>query len=216
MKTWTATTTVEAPPEAVLDVLTDPGACARWAPVDFAVDDLATTRLVAGSRPRVRGRLAGVEVGFDVEVLEAGGSRLALRAAGPVAFDVAYDLEPADGGSEVRASVGVRPAAACAGDCSPKPRPRCSARAPCTSALPHRAGVRRRRLIPKELTPHDHHRPHPPAAAPAAASAVAARAVTRVYGEGEAACTRCAASRSTCPPASSPRSWARRARASPR
>jgi hypothetical protein len=109
MKTWTATTTVEAPPEAVLDVLTDPGACARWAPVDFAVDDLATTRLVAGSRPRVRGRLAGLEVGFDVEVLEAGDSRLALRAAGPVAFDVAYDLEPAAGGSEVRASVGVRP-----------------------------------------------------------------------------------------------------------
>ncbi len=109
MKTWTATTTVEAPPDAVLDVLTDPGACARWAPVDFAVDDLATGRLVAGSRPRVRGRLAGVEVGFDVEVLEAHETRLALRAAGPVALDVAYDLEPADGGSEVRASVGVRP-----------------------------------------------------------------------------------------------------------
>ena len=106
MKTWTATTTVEAPPEAVLDVLTDPGACARWAPVDFAVDDLATSRLVAGSRPRVRGRLAGVEVGFDVEVLEAGGSRLALRA----------------------------------GDCSPKPRPRCSARAPCTRRSPASGG----------------------------------------------------------------------------
>jgi hypothetical protein len=57
----------------------------------------------------VRGRLAGIEVGFDVEVLEADESRLALRAAGPVALDVAYDLEPAAGGSEVRASVGVRP-----------------------------------------------------------------------------------------------------------
>jgi uncharacterized protein YndB with AHSA1/START domain len=109
MRTWTATTTVEAPPEAVLDVLTDPGACARWAPVDFAVDDLGEPRLVAGSRPRGRGRLAGVEVGFDVEVLEADDRRLALRAAGPVALDVAYDLEPAAGGSEVRASVGVRP-----------------------------------------------------------------------------------------------------------
>ncbi len=109
MRTWTATTTVEAPPEAVLDVLTDPGACARWAPVDFAVDDLGEPRLVSGSRPRVRGRLAGIEVGFDVEVLEADETRLALRAAGPVALDVAYDLEPAAGGSEVRASVGVRP-----------------------------------------------------------------------------------------------------------
>ena len=109
MRTWTATTTVDAPLETVLDVLTDPGACARWAPVDFAVDDLAGGRLVAGSRPRVRGRLAGVEVGFDVEVLEADEGRLALHAAGPVAFDVAYDLEAAGGGSEVRASVGVRP-----------------------------------------------------------------------------------------------------------
>jgi hypothetical protein len=109
MRTWTATTTVDAPPDAVLDVLTDPGACARWAPVDFAVDDLGDGRLVAGSRPRVRGRLAGVEVGFDVEVLEAGDSRLALRAAGPVGFDVRYDLHPAGAGSEVHASVGVRP-----------------------------------------------------------------------------------------------------------
>jgi Polyketide cyclase / dehydrase and lipid transport len=109
MRTWTATTTVEAPPEAVLDVLTDPGACARWAPVDFDVDDLHDRRLVAGSRPRVRGRLAGVEVGFDIEVLEADEGRLALRAAGPVALDVAYDLHAAEGGSEVRASVGVRP-----------------------------------------------------------------------------------------------------------
>jgi carbon monoxide dehydrogenase subunit G len=109
MRTWTAITTVDAPPEAVLDVLTDPGACARWAPVVFAVDGAGTGRLVAGSRPRVRGRLAGVEVGFDVEVLEAASNRLALRAAGPVALDVAYDLEAAGCGSEVRASVGVKP-----------------------------------------------------------------------------------------------------------
>ena len=109
MRTWTATTTVDAPPEAVLDVLTDPGACARWAPVDFDVTGVGGRRLVAGSRPQVRGRLAGVEVGFDVEVLEVDEGRLALRAAGPVALDVAYDLYVAAGGSEVRASVGVRP-----------------------------------------------------------------------------------------------------------
>jgi Polyketide cyclase / dehydrase and lipid transport len=109
MRTWTATTTVDAPPEAVLDVLTDPGACARWAPIDFDVDDLVGRRLVAGSRPRLRGRLAGVEVGFDVEVLEADAHRLALRADGPVAMDVRYDLHASAGGSEVVASVGVRP-----------------------------------------------------------------------------------------------------------
>jgi len=109
MRTWTATTTVEAPPDAVLDVLTDPHAIAAWAPVDFEVSDLNAKRLAAGCRPRVEGRLGGVSVGFDVEVLAAGHDGLALRAAGPVAFDVRYDLEPADGGSEVRASVGVVP-----------------------------------------------------------------------------------------------------------
>ena len=109
MRTFTATTTVEAPPHAVLDVLTDPSAAARWSPVDFDVADLGAERLVAGSRPRLSGRIAGMEVGFDVEVLEADARRLALRAAGPVAMDVAYDVEPAAGGSEVRASIGIRP-----------------------------------------------------------------------------------------------------------
>jgi hypothetical protein len=109
MKTWTATTTVDAPPEAVLDVLTDPGACARWAPVDFEVTDLVAKRLETGSRPRVSGRIAGVEVGFDVEVLTAGDDRLQLRCDGPVGIDVRYDLEAAERGSEVRASVGVKP-----------------------------------------------------------------------------------------------------------
>jgi hypothetical protein len=109
MRTWTATTVVEAPPEAVLDVLTDPCAASRWAPVDFEVADLDADRLVAGSRPRLLGRIAGMEVGFEVEVLEAHDGRLSLRAAGPVAMDVAYDVEPAGSGSEVRASIGVRP-----------------------------------------------------------------------------------------------------------
>ena len=50
---------VEARPEAVLDVLTDPEACARWAPIPFDVEDLRTPRLRCGSRARVSGRLAG-------------------------------------------------------------------------------------------------------------------------------------------------------------
>ena len=109
MRTWTATTTVDAPPDAVLDMLTDPDAIASWAPVDFEVSDLDSDRLAPGSRPRVAGRLGGVSVGFEVEVLAAGEDGIALRAAGPVAFDVRYDLEPAPGGSAVRASVGVAP-----------------------------------------------------------------------------------------------------------
>jgi len=108
MKTWTATTTVDAGPEAVLEVLTDPDAVARWAPLPFDVEDLDTPRLMTGSRARVSGRLAGRRVGFDVEVYEADLERLTLAADGPVGLDVAYDLSATCEGSEVRASISVR------------------------------------------------------------------------------------------------------------
>jgi len=48
------------------------------------------------------------EGAIDVEVHEAGESGLALTASGPVDLDVAYELAPADTGSEVRASIRVR------------------------------------------------------------------------------------------------------------
>jgi carbon monoxide dehydrogenase subunit G len=115
MRTWTAIATVEARPEAVLDVLTDPDACRRWAPVAFDVDELGGRRLRGGSRARVSGRLAGRRVGFDVEVHEVADRRLRLTADGPVGFDVRYDLADAGGGSEVRASVCVRPSRGLAG-----------------------------------------------------------------------------------------------------
>ena len=116
MRTWTATTTAAAHPEAVLNVLTDPDAAARWAPVAFDVDDLDGERLLPGSRARVSGRLAGRRVGFDVDVHEADTTGIALSASGPVRLDVAYQLSPATcGGSEVRASVSVRPSRGLAG-----------------------------------------------------------------------------------------------------
>jgi uncharacterized protein YndB with AHSA1/START domain len=107
MKTWTATATATATPESVLDVLTDPAAARRWAPVDFEVGE--ASRLSAGARTRVSGRLAGRDVGFDVQVHTADADRLTLTATGPVDFDVRYDLAPVMGGTEVRASVSVRP-----------------------------------------------------------------------------------------------------------
>lgn len=115
MRTWTATTTTAARPEEVLDVLTDPEACARWAPLPFDVEELDGRRLAAGSRARVSGTLAGRRVGFDVEVHEASGSGLSLAATGPVDFHVAYELAAIEGGSEVRASVSVRPSGGFAG-----------------------------------------------------------------------------------------------------
>jgi hypothetical protein len=111
MRTYTAATTTLADPQAVLDVLTDPDACRRWAPVAFDVERLSEPRLAPGSRARVCGRLAGRSVGFDVEVHRADHEGLALSADGPVTLDVAYALRPAAEGSEVHASVGVRPRA---------------------------------------------------------------------------------------------------------
>jgi hypothetical protein len=111
MRTWTATTTTAARPAEVLDVLTDPDACTRWAPVAFELegDPCRPARLRAGTQARVAGRLAGRRVGFDVCVHAADERGLRLAADGPVGFDVAYELAPTDAGSEVRASVSVRP-----------------------------------------------------------------------------------------------------------
>jgi carbon monoxide dehydrogenase subunit G len=108
MRTWTAHAISPARPEAILAALTDPDACARWSPVAFDVEDDAG-RLRAGTRTRVSGKLAGLRVGFDVEVHRVDARRLALSATGPVAMDVAYDVAPLERGTEVRASVSVRP-----------------------------------------------------------------------------------------------------------
>lgn len=108
MRTWTAQTTAGATPEEVLATLTDPEAAARWAPLPFEVED-DVRRLVAGMRTRVSGRLAGRRVGFDVEVHEADAARLRLSAHGPVVMDVDYALAPSGSGSELTASVSVRP-----------------------------------------------------------------------------------------------------------
>jgi hypothetical protein len=108
MRTWTAQTTVTGDPTAVLEALTHPDAISAWSPVPFEVERLDGERLVAGTRARVVGRLAGFGVAFDVEVHEAGDERLRLVADGPVGIDVAYHLERHDLGSSVQAEVSVR------------------------------------------------------------------------------------------------------------
>jgi uncharacterized protein YndB with AHSA1/START domain len=108
MANWTATTTTKATPEQILEVLTHPDEIRRWSPVDFDVDELDAARLSAGTRARVTGKVAGVRVGFDVEVHSADEQLLELSADGPVGLDVRYELVPADAGSELFASVSLR------------------------------------------------------------------------------------------------------------
>lgn len=108
MAQWTTCTHSAAVPARVLEVLTDTESIRGWSPVDFELDDLAATRLRAGTRARVIGRVAGVGVGFDIEVHSADEDGLELSAEGPIRIDVHYALSPAHGGSTVTASVSLR------------------------------------------------------------------------------------------------------------
>ena len=108
MAQFTAKTIVKAPREQVLGVLTDPDEIRSWSPIPFEVEQLDGRRLKAGGLTRVSGSLAGRRVGFEVEIHAADADGLELTAAGPISIDVRYALEPVEGGSEVRASVGVR------------------------------------------------------------------------------------------------------------
>jgi hypothetical protein len=107
MCTWHSNATVPGSPADVLDLLTEPEAIARWAPVAFEILALDGTRLESGSHARVAGRLAGRSVEFDIYVLSASNDRLELVAAGPISLGVRYALRPADSGSEIEASVSV-------------------------------------------------------------------------------------------------------------
>ncbi|MET0206027.1 MAG: SRPBCC family protein [Thermoleophilaceae bacterium] len=106
MSNWTATTTANATPEQLLDVLTRPEKIQDWAPVDFDLEDWR--RLSTGTRTRVTGRLAGMPVEFDVEVHRADEAGLRLSADGPIGLDVRYELAPISTGAELNASVSLR------------------------------------------------------------------------------------------------------------
>jgi hypothetical protein len=108
MSEWTATATANTTPCQVLEVLTHPAKIRGWSPIDFDVEELDGRRLAAGTRGRVTGRVAGVTVGFDVQVHHADEGRLELSADGPIGIDVRYELQPAKAGSEVHASVSLR------------------------------------------------------------------------------------------------------------
>jgi carbon monoxide dehydrogenase subunit G len=107
MALYTTSTTANATPDQVLQVLTDPEAIRDWAPIPFEVEQLDGRRLEAGSHARVRGGIAGMSMGFDIEVHAADEAGLELTAKGPIGIGVRYDLAPAGGGSEVTASVSL-------------------------------------------------------------------------------------------------------------
>ena len=95
---------IQSRPSQVIRSLTDPEAAVRWSPVDFELRALGCAQLEAGATAQVAGRLAGREVTFDIEVVEADDGRLALHASGPVVVDVLYSVDvdaDSDGDSTV-------------------------------------------------------------------------------------------------------------------
>jgi hypothetical protein len=107
MSIWTTQTTCHGTPDDVLELLTEPGAIARWSPVPFTLVGSDRDRLSAGDRVRVRGQLAGRGVEFLVDVAEANDGHLALTATGPIRIDVDYRVVDHALGSTVRARIGV-------------------------------------------------------------------------------------------------------------
>lgn len=55
--------------------------------------------LETGTFARVAGRVAGISVSFEIEVLHAAERRLALTARGPITLEVEYEAYPSDAGS---------------------------------------------------------------------------------------------------------------------
>lgn len=108
MAHYTTQTVTSASREQVLEVLTDPDAIRDWAPIPFELEELDGWRLEAGSYARVKGGIAGLNLGFEVEVHAADEDGLELTAEGPIAIDVRYELADHHDGSEVTASVSVR------------------------------------------------------------------------------------------------------------
>jgi hypothetical protein len=105
MSTHTSSHTATAQPAHVLQVLTDPAACGRWAPIAFTTDHARGERLQAGTRTRLQGAVAGRNVSFEIEVLAANDDGLSLRATGPVRLEVDYRLTPTAPGTLIDAQI---------------------------------------------------------------------------------------------------------------
>ncbi len=108
MASWQMRTCVETEPERVVELLSDPAACERLSPVPLELQRLDGERLAAGRRGRVVAGIAGRGVGFDVQVVEADGTHMAVRASGPFEVDALYEALPRGSTTELCASVSLR------------------------------------------------------------------------------------------------------------
>lgn len=108
MASWRMHTRVEAEPERIVELLSDPAAYERWSPVPLDLGRLDGERLVAGRRGRVVAGLAGRGVGFDLHVVEADGRHMAVRASGPFEVEALYEALPRGSATELCASVSLR------------------------------------------------------------------------------------------------------------
>jgi hypothetical protein len=109
---WSSRTVVRTAPAHVIDTLTDTGACARWSPIGFSLEDDEgdeDDRLRAGTVRRVSGRLLGAPVRFHLHTLAVDATGLRLHARGPVDLHVQYSLTPVGSGCEMDAHISIHP-----------------------------------------------------------------------------------------------------------
>jgi uncharacterized protein YndB with AHSA1/START domain len=92
---------IAAPPERVLDVLSDPHAVKRWFPLPCDFDE-DVDRLRAGESYRTHGRLAGRLLHAELRVLEGDESHIAVRLSGPVVLGLTAELERENSGTRAR------------------------------------------------------------------------------------------------------------------
>ena len=152
MADWTATTTTEATPEQLLEVLTHPEEIRRWSPVDFDLDELDA--VPAHRRHPRTGDRQGRRRRWGSTLRSTPPTRrvLELSADGPIGLDVRYELAPEAGSDSTRPSRSGVAAASPAGSSSERHRRAALGRRAGRRDEPDRPGRRERsRLRPCSL-----------------------------------------------------------------
>lgn len=99
--------TVDAPPERVMAVLSDPDEARRWFPLPVEIVDPPAAPVAEGDQMLSRGELAGQPVEFEIVIEELRDDGVTLRADGPVECRVRSRILAVDAGTELTVSLDV-------------------------------------------------------------------------------------------------------------
>ena len=98
---------IDAPPDRVVAVLSDPEEAARWFPLPVELVDPPAAPVSEGDQMLSRGELAGQEVEFEIVIEEVRPDGVTLRATGPVECEITSHVEESGQGSDLTVSLDV-------------------------------------------------------------------------------------------------------------